>query len=98
MAIKKQYLKTKPVCKVTFSIEAADAKKVSLVGTFNDWEEKKPVLKKLKNGTFKGVINLDSGNSYEFKYIVDGVFVNEVEADAYAWNDYAGAENSVLNV
>ena len=59
---------------------------------------KKAVLKKLKNGTFKGTVDLEAGSSYEFKYIVDGVYVNETEADAYAWNDYAGAENSVLNL
>ena len=29
MAIKKQYLKSKPVCKVTFSIKAKEAKKVA---------------------------------------------------------------------
>ncbi|MDO6760656.1 isoamylase early set domain-containing protein [Tamlana sp. 2_MG-2023] len=98
MAIKKQYLKSKPICKVTFSIDAEDAKKVSLVGTFNNWKEEKPVLKKLKNGTFKGAINLDSGSSYEFKYIIDGAYINDEEADAYAWSDYAGAENSVLNL
>ncbi|WP_370478718.1 isoamylase early set domain-containing protein [Tamlana flava] len=98
MAIKKQYLKSKPVCKVTFSIEAEDAKKVSVVGSFNDWNAKKAALKKLKNGTFKGTVDLETGSSYEFKYIVDGVYVNDAEADAYAWNDFAGAENSVINL
>lgn len=98
MAIKKQFLKSKPVCKVTFSIEAEDAKKVALVGSFNDWNAKKTQLKKLKNGTFKGTIDLEKDNSYEFKYIVDGTYVNDSEADSYAWNDFAGAENSVVTV
>ena len=64
----------------------------------NDWNEKKAVLKKLKNGTFKGTVDLESGNSYEFKYVVDGVYVNDEAADAYAWNDFAGAENGVINL
>lgn len=98
MAIKKQYLKSKPVCKVTFSIEAEDAKKVSVVGNFNDWNAKKAPLKKLKNGTFKGTVDLEKNSAYEFKYLVDGAYINDVAADAYAWNDYAGAENSVVNV
>lgn len=98
MAIKKQYLKSKPVCKVTFSIESEDAKKVSVVGNFNDWNAKKAPLKKLKNGTFKGTIDLEKDSAYEFKYLVDGAYVNDAAADAYAWNDYAGAENSVVNV
>ncbi|WP_298237503.1 isoamylase early set domain-containing protein [uncultured Algibacter sp.] len=98
MAIKKQYLKSKPICKVTFSIEAEDAKKVAVVGSFNEWNAKKAPLKKLKNGTFKGTIDLDKDNSYEFKYIVDGAYVNDSEADSYAWNDFAGADNGVVTV
>jgi 1,4-alpha-glucan branching enzyme len=98
MAISKQYLKSKPVCKVTFSIHAEEAKKVSLVGSFNKWSAKATPLKKLKNGTFKGTLDLDTNNSYEFKYIVDGAFVNDDAADAYVWNDFAAADNSVVNV
>jgi len=98
MAIKKQYLKSKPVCKVTFSIEAEDAKKVAVVGSFNEWNAKKAPLKKLKNGTFKATVDLEKDNSYEFKYIVDGTYVNDVAADSYAWNDFAGAENGVVSV
>ncbi|WP_299547163.1 isoamylase early set domain-containing protein [Seonamhaeicola sp.] len=98
MAIKKQYLKSKPICKVTFSIEAEDAKKVSVIGSFNDWNAKKAPLKKLKSGVFKGTIDLDKDNSYEFKYLVDGEYVNDSAADSYLWNDFAGAENSVVTV
>jgi len=98
MAIKKQFLKSKPVCKVTFTVEADEAKKVSVVGTFNEWNEKATPLKKLKNGTFKGTVDLAAENSYEFKYIIDGNYVNEPAADSYAWSDYASAENSVVSV
>ncbi|MCH4553247.1 MULTISPECIES: isoamylase early set domain-containing protein [Aestuariibaculum] len=98
MAISKQYLKSKPVCKVTFSILAEDAKKVSLVGSFNEWNTKAMPLKKLKNGTFKGVVDLDKDDSYEFKYVVDGTYINDDAADSYVWSDYAAADNSVVTV
>ncbi|RCS26414.1 glycoside hydrolase [Polaribacter sp. WD7] len=98
MAIKKQFLKSKPVCKVTFTVPAEDAKKVAVVGSFNEWSEKATPLKKLKNGSFKGTVDLDAGNSYEFRYVVDGNYINEEEADAFAWSDFAGADNSVLNL
>ncbi|WP_027137712.1 isoamylase early set domain-containing protein [Gaetbulibacter saemankumensis] len=98
MAIAKQYLKTKPVCKVTFSILAEDAKKVSLVGSFNEWNEKATPLKKLKSGLFKGTVDLDKDSAYEFKYLVDGTYVNDDAADSYQWNDFAGADNSVVSV
>ena len=98
MAIKKQFLKSKPVCKVTFTVPTEGAKKVAVVGNFNEWNQKATPLKKLKNGSFKGTVNLESGNSYEFRYLVDGAYVNELEGDGFLWNDYAGTENSVLNV
>jgi 1,4-alpha-glucan branching enzyme len=98
MSIKKQFIKTKPVCKVTFSVEAKEANTASVVGDFNNWNPAEGELSKLKNGTFKGVFELPKDASYEFKYVVDGDFINEPEADAFKWNDFAGAENGVLEV
>ncbi|MHB0754633.1 isoamylase early set domain-containing protein [Polaribacter sp. M15] len=98
MAIKKQFLKSKPVCKVTFTVPAEDAKNVAVVGSFNEWNEEATPLKKLKNGSFKGTVNLETGSSYEFRYLIDGTYTNELEADSLAWNDFAGAENSVLSL
>lgn len=98
MAIAKQYLKTKPVCKVTFTVPAEEARNVAVVGDFNNWNPKGSTLKKLKNGIFKGTFNLPKESTYEFKYIIDGDYVNDAEADRYQWNDYAGAENAVLEL
>lgn len=99
MGIAKQYLKTKPVCKVTFTVPAEEAKKVTVVGDFNNWKANKAsALKKLKNGTFKGTFDLPKENAFEFKYIIDGDYVNEAQADRYQWNDYAGSENAVLEL
>lgn len=98
MAIKKQVLKSKPVCKVTFSVEAKDARQASVVGDFNSWDPKEGALSKLKNGTFKGVFNINAAAVYEFKYLIDGVFINEAEADSFKWNEFAGSENGILEV
>lgn len=98
MAIKKQYLKSKPICKVTFTVPAKEAKKVAVVGSFNDWNSKVSQLRKLKNGTFKGTIDLEKDKSYQFRYLVDGEFINEEHADNYVWNDFAGTENAVLEL
>ncbi|WP_348824308.1 isoamylase early set domain-containing protein [Flavobacterium aestuarii] len=98
MSVKKQFIKTKPVCKVTFSVEAKEANQVSVIGDFNDWKIEEGVLSKLKNGTFKGTFEVSKDAEYEFKYVIDGTYQNEPEADSYKWNDFAGAENSVLSV
>lgn len=96
MAIKKQFIKTKPVCKVTFSIEAKEASTASVVGDFNDWNPEVGNLKKQKNGIFKNTIELPTSQSFEFRYVVDGTFVNDKEADDFIWNDFAAAENGIL--
>ncbi|MGK0412195.1 MAG: 1,4-alpha-glucan branching enzyme [Polaribacter sp.] len=98
MAIKKQFLKSKPVCKVTFTVPAEEASSVAVVGSFNEWNVEATPLKKLKNGSFKGTVDLETGSSYEFRYLVDGEYVNEEEADSSVWSDFAGAENSLLSL
>lgn len=98
MAITKQYLKSKPVCKVTFTVPAEKATKVSVVGSFNEWNTEAATLKKLKSGIFKGTIDLKKDNSYEFRYVVDGAYINDDQADGYVWNDFAATENGVLEI
>ena len=98
MAITKQYLKSKPVCKVTFSVPAEEATSVKVLGCFNDWDEEKALnLKKAKNGTFKGTMDLEKDSSHEFRYLVDGTYQNDEQSDAFATNVF-GSENGVLNL
>ena len=98
MSLKKQFIKTKPVCKVTFAIEAKEAKSAAVVGDFNNWNIEEGALSKLKIGTFKATYDLVKDAIYEFKYVVDGLYINDPQADSYKWNDFAGSENSVLVV
>ena len=39
---------------------------------------------------------LPKDNSFEFKYLADGAYLNNPEANSYAYNEFAGAKNSVL--
>ena len=98
--VKKQFLKSKPVCKATFTLplEAApEAGKVQVVGDFNAWStEEAPVMKKQKNGMDKLVLNLETRKNYEYRYLVDGKeWINDWEADEYVPTPY-GVENSVV--
>ncbi|MCB0619317.1 MAG: isoamylase early set domain-containing protein [Saprospiraceae bacterium] len=100
--IKKQFLKTKPVCKTTFTLpaEAApEAKKVTLLGEFNNWDAKKGVaMKKQKNGNFTATVELETGKEYQFRYLIDGeTWENDWQADKYVQNEY-GMDNSVVSV
>ena len=103
MSIKKQYLKSKPVCKVTLSLkndETNAAKKVAVLGEFNDWDSVKGVpMKKLKDGTFKTTIDLEVGREYQYRYLVDGeTWVNDGAADKYVPTGVGFEDNCVVVV
>lgn len=101
MSLKKQFLKSKPVCKVTFSLtaeQAKEAKTVNLLGDFNNWDPKNAItLKKNKDGSFKVTIDLEVEKEYQFKYLFDGKqWENDWEADKYVNNGIGKEENSVV--
>ena len=97
MAISKKFLKSKPVCKVTFELEGIEAQTIVAVGNFNEWNAEATPLKKFKNGKFKTTVDLATDASYEFRYIADGVYLNDEQADTYKLNEFA-SENGVLNL
>ena len=100
MGLKKQYLKSKPVCKVTFTVSkeaAGEAKKINLVGDFNKWKKKSMPLKKLKNGEFKITVDLPCGKEYQYRYLIDNeTWENDWAADKYVMCETHGVDNSVV--
>jgi 1,4-alpha-glucan branching enzyme len=101
MSLKKQYLKSGSLCKVTFSLPSQIAKLVTtahLVGDFNDWSVSATPMKRLKNGTFTATVTLRQNEEYQFRYLLDGLrWENDWKADKYVPNRY-GSENSVVVV
>lgn len=101
MGIKKQFLKSKPVCKVTFVVseeEAKGANKIELLGDFNNWNITEAIkLKSFKNGTFKTTVDLETDKEYQFKYLFDGeTWENDWEADKYVPSGIGVEDNSVV--
>ncbi|GAA4406293.1 isoamylase early set domain-containing protein [Nibrella viscosa] len=100
MALAKQYLKSKPVCKVTFTLPAEvvnGAKTVAVVGEFNDWSTDAAVLKKQKDGSYKTTLELPAGQEFQFRYLIDGEkWTNEQEADKYVKSGVSDEDNSVV--
>jgi 1,4-alpha-glucan branching enzyme len=95
--LKKQFLKTKNVCKVTFSLPAAvQGETVYLVGDFNSWDEHSHPMKRQKDGSFTLTVDLEKGREYQFRYLVNGTeWHNDWEADRYVPNPFSG-DNSVV--
>ncbi len=100
MSIRKQHLKSQPVCKVTFRLpreEARSAESVCLVGEFNDWDKGALPMTRHKNGTFSASINLEPGREYQFRYLLDGaVWENDWHADKYVQTPFGNCDNSVI--
>ena len=98
--ISKKFLKSKPVCKATFSLPAeavAAAKKVELVGDFNNWDAEAGISMKKQKDVFKTTLDLETGKEYEFRYLLDGeVWENDWAADKYVATPF-GVENSVVS-
>ena len=96
----KSYLKSKPICKVTFKVlkkNIGPAQTVKIVGEFNNWDLTTPSMKKLKNGDFSYIIDLHKDTAYQFRYLVDDEkWVNDEDADAYLPSPFPGIDNSVI--
>ena len=102
MSLKKRYLKSKPVCKVTFELPrkaAPVAESVGLAGDFNGWDPQVTPLTRKKSGDFNVTLELASGREYQFRYVIDGqTWENDWQADRYAPSEIPGVENSVVAV
>lgn len=102
MGIRKQFLKTRPVCKVTFNIPetmANAAKSAHLVGEFNDWSPSAHPMKRLKNGGFSTTVDLETGRSYQFRYLLGSShWESDPEADGLLPTPYGDSQNSVIQL
>jgi Glycogen recognition site of AMP-activated protein kinase len=71
--------------------------KVQLLGDFNNWDlSKSTELHKQKDGSFKAIVELKEGKSYEYRFLIDGKsWANDWKAMAYVPSPY-GTNNSVI--
>ncbi len=101
MSIKKQYRRTKTLCKVVFELPAElshSCEKACLVGDFNSWSHYTTVMKRRKDGIFTVSLDLEKGKDYQFRYLLDGNrWENDWNADEYVSTPY-GSHNSVVKV
>jgi len=100
MSLIKKHLKTRPVCKVTFTLTAEAANKCQcayLVGDFNDWKDDTLPMKKRRDGSWNLGIELEPGREYQFLYhLGEKNYLNDDTADARVPNPFGSGENSVI--
>ena len=100
MSLKKQYLKTRDRCKVTFRLPkaaAGNASVVHVVGDFNNWSTVETPMTQLKSGEFKVIVELAPGREYQFRYLLDQTaWENDWAADRYVKSEFGNCDNSVV--
>jgi 1,4-alpha-glucan branching enzyme len=100
--LKKQYIKTRKVVKVTFEVpiaeipEGIEVEAFHLVGEFNDWDPEATPMKRGKKDIFRAVIELEPDREYQFRYLANGEhWCNEWNADGYVPDDL-GSDNCIV--
>jgi 1,4-alpha-glucan branching enzyme len=68
------------------------------VGEFNGWNETSDEMNALKDGSFSLSLDLETGHSYQFRYLLDGSFwINDEAADRYQDSGF-NSQNSVVEL
>ncbi len=81
---------------IEFSFHAPDARSVYLAGDFNNWNAQDLSLTRQDSGDWTLSVSLDPG-SYEYKFIVDGNWVEDPD-NPEKNSDPFGGSNSVVTV
>jgi 1,4-alpha-glucan branching enzyme len=79
--------------KFKFEFSAPEAKEVSLVGNFNQWNSQANPMKKDKKGIWKVTLSLEPGR-YEYRFVADGNWENDPSCSCCVANEFGG-ENCV---
>jgi 1,4-alpha-glucan branching enzyme len=82
--------------RVVFALEAPEAQRVHVTGTFCDWQINSFALKKGRGGTWRTALSLSPGR-YEYRFLVDGEWRDDPSCTERVPNPF-GAENCVLHV
>jgi len=105
MSIKKQFLKNKPIVKVTFEISKEMAKNASTIKLLSEHNQWTPIeFKKFKNGKFKIAENISMEDRQGFQFIYQatsesGEAFTLLPDDAYSYVDNGmndGGKNAVV--
>jgi 1,4-alpha-glucan branching enzyme len=102
MITRKQYLKSKPICKVTFRLSktaANGARKAAIAGDFNQWKADQTPMQALKNGDFTATVTLTPGHEYQYRYLLNNDnWITDTDADKLVHCEFANCTNSVVMV
>jgi 1,4-alpha-glucan branching enzyme len=80
--------------RVTFSFESMDAKNVTLMGDFNNWNPKTHPMKSDGKGAWKKTVMLFP-DRYEYRFLVDGQWCND-HTENVCPNEFGSYNNYIV--
>ena len=100
--LKKRYIKSRKVCKVTFELHKTEVpdgvvvETVHLVGDLNEWDATATPMPLRRGGIYRAQVDLEPGREYQFRYLLNGQhWCSDRNADAYVPNQF-GTDNCVV--
>lgn len=89
--------------KVTFTLTPeiiGDATEALLLGDFNKWDFNDGIrLKGQKDGSLKATVELETGKTYQYRYLLNnGRWVNDANADYYVYDHIHQVDNCVIAI
>jgi 1,4-alpha-glucan branching enzyme len=96
--IRKTFIETERglVARVTFILPNSTwADTIYLVGDFNEWNHSSHPFQCGREGTWTITIDLEVGRCYQFRYLHDGEWINDGQADGFVGNRH-GSDNSLV--
>jgi hypothetical protein len=71
------------------------ADRIAVVGDFNQWCQESTPMHQEQDGTWRAIVDLPLGGRYQFRYLVNGIWMTDHHADGCAANRY-GSDNSIV--
>ena len=100
--LKKRYIKTRKVAKITFEVpkdelpEDIEVETVHLVGEFNDWDPTATPMPRRRGGVYRVMLELEPGQEYQFRYLINSEhWYNDWNADGYLPSG-SGEDNCIV--
>jgi 1,4-alpha-glucan branching enzyme len=94
---KKTYDPSGATALVIFTLPAGvEAESAVLCGDFNGWDPSVHPLDRAPDGSFRVAIELDAGQSYAYRFLLDGKrWENDWEAERYEANGFGSDDGGV---
>jgi 1,4-alpha-glucan branching enzyme len=96
--IRKTFIETERglVARITFILPNSTwADTIYLVGDFNEWNHSSHPFQRGREGTWTLTLDLEVGRCYQFRYLRDGAWINDSQADGFVGNPH-GSDNSLV--